>query len=97
MGKRGFGWTLNTQKPELFEKREKSSKTQKLKNISNFFLLLFPKDSKSLKIMDIRLPELGAKRLLNGTSKVNRRMDGQTDRQTYISTRRKHWPGGPML
>ena len=27
------GWTKNTQKPNFFEKREKSSKTQKLKNV----------------------------------------------------------------
>ena len=27
------GWTKNTQKPDFFEKRKKSSKTQKLKNI----------------------------------------------------------------
>ena len=27
------GWTKNTQKPEFFEKRKKSSKTQKLKNV----------------------------------------------------------------
>ena len=27
------GWTKNTQKPNFFEKRKKSSKTQKLKNL----------------------------------------------------------------
>ena len=27
------GWTKNTQKPIFFEKRKKSSKTQKLKNV----------------------------------------------------------------
>ena len=27
------GWTKNTPKPDFFEKREKSSKTQKLKNV----------------------------------------------------------------
>ena len=27
------GWTKNTQKPKNFEKRKKSSKTQKLKNV----------------------------------------------------------------
>ena len=35
----------------------------------HFFPLLFPKDSESLKILDIRLREMGAKRPLNGTSK----------------------------
>ena len=52
----------------------------------HFFPLLFPKDSESLKILDIRLREVGAKRPLIGTSKVNRRTNtqthGQTDRQT---------------
>ena len=38
----------------------------------HFFPLLFPKDSKSLKILDIRLREVGAKRPLNGTSKVKK-------------------------
>ena len=28
-----LGWTKNTQKPNFFEKRKKSSKTQKLKNV----------------------------------------------------------------
>ena len=32
--------------------------------------------------MDIRLREVGAKRRLNGTSKVNRQTDGQTDGRT---------------
>ena len=49
----------------------------------NFFPLLFPKDSESLKILDIQLREVGAKRRINGTSKVNRQTDNcQTDRQT---------------
>ena len=63
----------------------------------HFFPLLFPKDSESLKILDIRLREVGAKKCLNGTSKVNRRTDKQTDKQTDISTYRKHRPRGPML
>ena len=114
------------QKPNFFEKRKKSSKTQKLKkvqryaNISDtpfdqrflihreawfgpcfvrqnqekkliffcaaildhFFSLLFPKDSESLKILDIRLREVGAKRPLNDTSKVNTRTDTSTNRHT---------------
>ena len=37
----------------------------------HFLPLLFPKDSESLKIWDIRLREVGAKRRLNSTSKVN--------------------------
>ena len=48
----------------------------------HFFLVLFPKDSKSLKFLDIRLWEVGSKRRLNGTSKVNRRTDGRTEKRT---------------
>ena len=55
----------------------------------HFFPILFPKDSESLKILDIWLREVGAKRRLSGTSKVNT--------QTDILTYRKHWPRGPML
>ena len=58
---------------------------------------LFPKDSKSLKFLDIRLWEVGAKRRLNSTSKVNRRTDGHTNRHTDISTYKKHRPRGPIL
>ena len=59
----------------------------------HFYLLLFPKDSESLKNLDIRLGEVGAKRCLNGTSKVNTHTNTQTD----ISTYRKHRPRGSML
>ena len=37
-----------------------------------FFLLLFPRDSESLKIWDIQFREVGAKRRLNSTSKVSK-------------------------
>ena len=50
--------------------------------LDHFFPLVFPKNSESLKILDIRLWEVGAKRPLNGTSKVNRRTDGHTDGHT---------------
>ena len=46
------------------------------------FHIFFPKDSKSLKILDIRLRKVGAKRCFNITSKVNTRTDRQTDRRT---------------
>ena len=49
----------------------------------HFFPLLFPKDSESLKILDIRLREVGAKRPLNGTSKVNTQTNKQTDIWTF--------------
>ena len=63
----------------------------------HFIPSLFPKDSESLKILDIRLWEVGAKRCLNGTSKVNRQTDRRTHRETDISTFRKHRPRGPSL
>ena len=63
----------------------------------HLFPLLFTKDSEYLKILDIRLREVGAKRHLNGTSKVNRQTNKHTDRHTDKSTYRKHWPRGPML
>ena len=50
----------------------------------HFFPLLSPKDLESLKILDIWLQEVGEKRRLNGTSKVNT----QTDTWTDISTQR---------
>ena len=40
--------------------------------LDHFFPLLFPKDSESLKILDIGLWKVGAKRPLNGTSKVKK-------------------------
>ena len=49
---------------------------------AQIFLLLFPKDSESLIILDIQLREVRAKRRLNGTSKVNTHTDGVTDGQT---------------
>ena len=61
----------------------------------HLFSLLFPKDSESLKILDIRLRKVGAKRPLNGTSKVNRQTDRQTDKQTNIWTFRLLESTGP--
>ena len=55
--------------------------------LDHFFQLLFPKDSESLKILDIRLQEVGAKRQLNGTSR-SEHTDGHTHRQTHRRTNR---------
>ena len=49
----------------------------------HFFPLLFPKDSESLKILNIRLREVGAKRPLNSTSRSE-----HTHRQTHGRTNR---------
>ena len=48
----------------------------------HFFPLQFPKDSKSLIILDIQIWKVESKRLLNGTSK-SELTDRQTHRQTY--------------
>ena len=50
--------------------------------LDHFFPLLFPKDSESLKILDIQLQEVGEKRPLNRTSQVNTQTHGHTDTQT---------------
>ena len=43
--------------------------------LDHFFPLLFPKNSESLKILDIQLREVEAKRPLNGTSKVKKKWE----------------------
>ena len=45
-------------------------------------LLLFPKDTESIKIWDIRPQQVGTKRRLNGTSKVKTQTDTHKDSQT---------------
>ena len=50
-----------------------------LKSETTSFHYFSPKDSEYLKILDIRLREVGAKTRLNGTSKVNTQTDKQTD------------------
>ena len=52
----------------------------------------FPQGFKSLKVLDIWLQEVGAKKHLNGTSKSE-----QTNTHTDKSIYRKHLPRGPML
>ena len=47
-----------------------------------FLSTTFPQGIQILKILDIRLWEVGAKRRLNGTSKVNTQTDGQTHGHT---------------
>ena len=77
----------NQQQKKLFLRDDFRQFSNKNVHIwDHFFTLLFPKDSESLKILDIWLREVGAKRRLNCTSKVNkhpdRRTDGRTDRRT---------------
>ena len=78
-------------KKKLFLRRDFRQFSNKNVHIwDHFFPLLFPKDSESLMILDIRLWEEGAKRPFNGTSKANRHTDKHTDRRTDILTYRKH-------
>ena len=65
--------------------------------LNHFFPLLFPKNSESLKIFDIPLREVGAKRPLNGTSKVNGQTNRQTDRHTGRRTFRLIESMGPEV
>ena len=64
--------------------------TKMFKSDTTSFPLLFLKDSESLKILDIRLWKVGAKRRLNGTSKSE-----HTDRQTHIWKNRLIESTGP--
>ena len=57
--------------------------TKMFKSETTSFHYFSPKDSEVLKILDIRLPKVGAKRRLNGTSRVNTWTDRQTHRQTF--------------
>ena len=95
-GKKTVKWYLKSEKVRkkklFFARRFKTIFKQKFQMFDHFFPLLFPKDSESLKILDIRLREVGAKRPLNGTSKVNGQTNRQTDRQTDRHTdRRTFW------
>ena len=77
----------NQQKTNFFfALRFQTTFKQKCPNLRRFFSLLFPKDYESLKILDIRLWEVGTKKRLNGTSKVNTQTDGHTDRRTHRQT-----------
>ena len=59
----------------------------------HFFPLLFPKDFESLETLDIQLQEVGAKRRLISTSKVNTR----TDKSTYTKFDQSHPPSQIIL
>ena len=87
------GWTkAKSAKKTLFLRGDfRPLPNKNIQMLDQFFPLLFPKDFESLKILDIRLWEVGAKRPLNGTSKVNKHTDRRTYRQTDILTYRKLW------
>ena len=70
--------------------------SKSFKSETTSFHYFSPKDSESLNFLDIRFWEVGAKRLLNGTSK-SEQTDTQTPRHMDKSNYRKHWPTGSML
>ena len=71
--------------------------SKSFKSETTSFHYISPKDSESLKILDILLWEVGEQRRFNGTSKVNRQTDRLTDTHMEKSTYRKNRPRGPML
>ena len=83
------------QKPKKTEKSEEKNfflrgdfRQFSKKNVhiwDHFFPLLFPKDSESLKILDIRLREVGAKRPLKKTE--NRRRPKKVKKKTFFARR----------
>ena len=68
------GWTKEkSAKKKLFLRGDfRQLPNKNVQMLDHFFPLLFLKNSESLKILDIRLWEVGAKRPLNGTSKVKK-------------------------
>ena len=76
------------EKKLFFARRFSTIFKQKCSYLRPLLSITFPKGSKSLKILDIRLREVGAKRPFNDTSKVNRHTDGQTDGHTDRRTNR---------
>ena len=69
------GWTKAksaTKKNFFFRGDFRPLPNKNVQLLDHFFTLLFPKNSEYLKILDIRLREVGAKRPLNGTSKVKK-------------------------
>ena len=83
------------------DKKPKGIDNADKKNVRTIFLSgqkgIYHQVEFCLKIFDIRFREVGAKRPLNGTSKVNGQTNRQTHRQMDKSTYRKHRPRGPML
>ena len=55
----------------------------------HFFPLLFPKDSESLKILDIRLRKVGAKRRLNGSTDTTVGWTKNTQKPKFFEKRKK--------
>jgi hypothetical protein len=59
--------------------------------LDHFFPLLFPKDSESLKILDIRLQEVGAKRPLKKTKKKPRRLKKMKKKNFFLRGDFRHF------
>ena len=70
---------------------------QKISNVRQLLSIIFPEGLRIPKIFGHPTLESGAKRRLNGTSKVNTWTNRQTDTHTDKLTYRKHLSRGPML
>ena len=84
IGKRGFHhvFTKFQLKTIFFLWQFQTTSKLKISNQRSLLSITFSKDSESLKILDIQLQEVGTKRHLNGTSKVNTHSNPQTQRRT---------------
>ena len=79
------GWTkAKSAKKKLFLRGDfRPLPNKNVQMFDHFFPLLFPKDSESLKILDIRLQEMGAKRPLKKTK--NRRRPKKVKKNNFFS------------
>jgi hypothetical protein len=78
------GWTkAKSAKKNFFLRGDfRPLPTKNVQILDQFFPLLFPKDSESLKILDIRFQEVGAKRPLKKTE--NRRRPKKVKKKTFF-------------
>ena len=80
------------EKKTFFARRFLTIFKQKCFNLRPLLFITFPQGFRISKNMEQRLREVGGKRRLNGTSKVNTQTYGQTHGQTD-----GHFKSGPML
>jgi hypothetical protein len=78
------GWTKakSAKKNILLRGDFRPLPNENVQMLDQFFPLLFPKDSESLKILDIRLQEVGAKRPLKKTE--NQRRQKKVKKKTFF-------------
>ena len=78
------GWTKakSAKKKKKLRGNFRPLTNKNVQSLDHFFPLLFPKDSESLKILDIGLREVGAKRPLKKTE--NRRRTKKEKKKTFF-------------